>query len=145
MLRRLALRYDALLVSHPLMTKGLTTASISAIGDVTTQALFREESSWDLRRTFNFSFLGLCLVTPCLHNWYGFLSVKFPGQAISATVKRTLADQFVFAPTFLATFLTSLAVLEGRERTVLTEQHWVNWQEVVVANWGIWSKYIAIR
>ena len=143
MFRSLLVRYDQLLTTHPLITKGLTTGFISGVGDVCTQLTFREKRhfQYDPVRTFNFAFLGFALVTPCLHRWYGFLSTKFPKTNVADTLKRTAADQFVFAPVFLSSFIASLALLEGRSETIFTQTTLQQWKETVVANWSLWSKF----
>lgn len=66
---------------------------------------------FDYARLGNMTLLGAVLVAPVLHLWYGFLGRKMPGTAIGPVMGRVVLDQALFAPTFIAVFFSSLAVL----------------------------------
>lgn len=70
-------------------------------------------SEIDWARTARFTFVGATVLAPALHVWYGFLIRKLPGTAPATVVKRVLLDQLVFAPVFLAGFLSTVMVLDG--------------------------------
>ena len=80
----------------------------------------------DYVRLGNMTLLGVVLVAPVLHVWYGFLGRKLPGTSVVPVAGRVLLDQALFAPTFIAVFFSALAV-----RTVLlmptTLQHTDVW------------------
>jgi len=82
------------------------------------------------------------LVGPTLHFWYGFLATKFPGQVAVQTIKRTFADQFIFAPVFLGVFISSLSILEGESFRKNLQDRWAT---TVVANWGLWIPVQALN
>jgi hypothetical protein len=96
-------------------------------------------SAVDWARTGRFTFLGIFLVTPIAHNWYGMLMRRIPGNTIAATVQRTFWDQAVCAPLFLPTFMISLKMLEGES---LQHDIWPQLQseytDILTSNWIMW-------
>ncbi len=75
-------------------------------------------SEIDWARTARFTFVGATVLAPALHFWYGFLIRRLPGTAPGTVVKRVLLDQLVFAPVFLAGFLSTVMVLDGNAAKV---------------------------
>lgn len=75
-------------------------------------------SEIDWGRTLRFTFVGAAVLAPALHVWYGFLIRKLPGTAPATVVKRVALDQLVFAPVFLAGFLSTVMVLDGKAAKV---------------------------
>jgi uncharacterized membrane protein YgcG len=75
--------YNAALQQHPLLVKALTTAFLSAIGNLICQVFVEKKSDLDWRRINTFTLLGLLWVAPCLHFWYGSLNkiVTLQGNA----------------------------------------------------------------
>jgi hypothetical protein len=75
--------YNAALQQHPLLVKAITTAILSAIGNVICQVFIEKKSDLDWRRINTFTVLGLLWVAPCLHFWYGSLNkiVTLQGNA----------------------------------------------------------------
>jgi len=137
LLPRLLRQYDRSLQRYPLLVKSITSSAICGSGDVFSQIVIEKSDKLNFRRSFNFSILGGFLVGPTLHVWYGNLARWFPGQSAKATIKRTIADQFVFAPSFLAVFITCHSIIEGKYN--LATQHLSDrWATTVVANWGLW-------
>lgn len=72
----------------------------------------------DWGRCARFTFLGAAFLAPALHYWYGFLIRTFPGTAVSTVVKRVALDQLAFTPVFLASFLSTVMVLDGNAAKV---------------------------
>lgn len=72
----------------------------------------------DWGRCARFTFLGTTLLAPALHYWYGFLLRRLPGTAVSTVVVRVSLDQLVFAPAYVAVFLSSVMILEGNAAKV---------------------------
>lgn len=72
----------------------------------------------DWGRAARFTLVGAAYLAPVLHTWYGFLTRRFPGTAASAVVKRVALDQLVFAPVFLASFLSIVMLLDGNAAKV---------------------------
>lgn len=66
--------YNALLAKHPLLVKAITTAVLSALGNVICQVGIERVDALDGRRIGIFTALGLLWVAPCLHFWFGALN-----------------------------------------------------------------------
>ncbi|KAK3001392.1 hypothetical protein RJ639_020841, partial [Escallonia herrerae] len=132
--------YLTLLEKYPVWTKAVTSAILTFAGDVICQLFIDQVPSLDLKRTFLFTFLGLVLVGPTLHFWYLYLSrlVTIPGA--SGAFLRLLLDQFIFAPTFIGVFLSTLVTLEGRPSEVKPKLQ-QEWFPSVLANWQLWIPF----
>ncbi|KAJ6408425.1 hypothetical protein OIU84_011690 [Salix udensis] len=132
--------YLNLLAKYPVLTKAVTSAILTLMGDLICQFVIDQAPSLDLKRTFVFTFLGLVLVGPTLHFWYLYLSklVTLPGA--SGAFLRLLVDQFVFSPIFIGVFLSTLVTLEGRPSEVVPKLQ-QEWFSAVLANWQLWVPF----
>jgi hypothetical protein len=54
--------------------KSVTAAILNALGDLISQLFVEKNARVDGTRTLKFAGLGLLLVGPVMHNWYGLLS-----------------------------------------------------------------------
>ena len=129
--------YMSLLNSHPLLTKAVTSGLITAAGDIGCQTLVEKKEKFDFKRFFMFSGLGLVLVGPTLHVWYGALNKFIPAQTTAGALYRLALDQTVFAGPFIATFMSSLLVLEGRSEEIQDTLS-NGWWSAVKSNWLLW-------
>ncbi|KAF5203896.1 Peroxisomal membrane (Mpv17/PMP22) family protein, partial [Thalictrum thalictroides] len=59
--------YLAALEKYPVLTKALTSAILTFIGDLICQLLIDQVATLDVKRTFVFTLLGFVLVGPTLH------------------------------------------------------------------------------
>lgn len=75
-------------------------------------------SEIDWGRTARFALVGAVVVAPALHVWYGVLLRWLPGNAPTTVVKRVALDQLLFAPAFLAAFLSTVMLLDGNAAKV---------------------------
>jgi len=132
--------YLALLAKYPVSIKALTSALLTLIGDLICQLAIDQVPSLDWKRTFLFTLLGLVLVGPSLHFWYLYLSrlVTLPGA--SGAFLRLILDQFLFAPTFIGVFLSTLMTLEGRPSQIIPKLQ-QEWFPGVLANWKLWIPF----
>ncbi|XP_042515071.1 protein sym-1 [Macadamia integrifolia] len=132
--------YLALLGKYPVMTKAVTSALLTFVGDLICQLWIDQVSTLDLKRTFLFTLLGFVLVGPTLHFWYLYLSklVTIPGA--SGALLRLLLDQFLFSPIFIGVFLSVLVTLEGRPSEVVPKLQ-QEWFSAVLANWQLWIPF----
>ncbi|XVE60939.1 hypothetical protein DITRI_Ditri06bG0001100 [Diplodiscus trichospermus] len=132
--------YLALLARYPVLTKAVTSALLTFVGDLICQLAIDHVPSLDVKRIFLFTLLGLVLVGPTLHFWYLHLSnlVKLPGA--SGAFLRLLLDQFLFSPIFIGVFLSTLVTLEGRPSQVVPKLQ-QEWFSAVVANWQLWIPF----
>ncbi|KAJ9180940.1 hypothetical protein P3X46_009124 [Hevea brasiliensis] len=132
--------YLTLLAKYPVLTKALTSAFLTFIGDLVCQLVIDQVPSLEVKRTLLFTFLGLVLVGPTLHFWYLYLSklVTLPGA--SGAFLRLLLDQFLFSPIFIGVFLSTLVTLEGRPQQVVPKLQ-QEWFSAVLANWQLWIPF----
>lgn len=132
--------YLRFLETAPVTTKASTAALLNALGDLIAQKYVEQSSAVDWKRTGMFTFLGLVLVGPALHFWYGTL-----GRIVSATgnagaLQRLGLDQLLFAPFFIGTFFTCLLTLEGKTSQIKPKlQH--DLLPAVIANWKLWIPF----
>lgn len=132
--------YLTALDKHPVITKALTSAFLTLIGDLTCQILIDHVPKLDERRTFVFTLLGLVLVGPTLHFWYLSLSKLISLPGVSGASLRLLLDQFFFSPIFIGVFLCALITLEGRPSQVVPKLQ-QEWFSSVLANWQLWIPF----
>ncbi|PIN24843.1 Peroxisomal membrane protein MPV17 [Handroanthus impetiginosus] len=122
------------------MTKAFTSAFLTLVGDLICQLLIDQVPSFDTKRTFIFTLLGLVLVGPTLHFWYLYLSKLVTAPGASGAFFRLLLDQFLFAPIFIGIFLSTLVTLEGRPSLVIPKLQ-QEWFASVLANWQLWIPF----
>ncbi|CAN6863774.1 unnamed protein product [Brassica oleracea] len=132
--------YLALLSDYPVLTKSVTSALLTLIGDLICQLTINKTSSLDKKRTLTFTILGFGLVGPALHFWYLYLSKVVTASGLSGAVLRLLLDQFVFAPVFVGVFLSAVVTLEGKPSNVIPKLK-QEWTGAVVANWQLWIPF----
>ncbi|XP_009120861.1 protein sym-1 [Brassica rapa] len=132
--------YLALLSDYPVLTKSVTSALLTLIGDLICQLTINKTSSLDKKRTLTFTILGLGLVGPALHFWYLYLSKVVTASGLSGAVLRLLLDQFVFAPVFVGVFLSAVVTLEGKPSNVIPKLK-QEWTGAVLANWQLWIPF----
>ncbi|EQC28130.1 hypothetical protein SDRG_14090 [Saprolegnia diclina VS20] len=132
--------YLALLERSPLPTKVVTSAGIAGLGDITCQTVF-EDHPFDAKRFAIFTTLGGVYIAPTLHVWYGFLNRAIAGTAKTAVAKRLVLDQFVFAPTFMASFFAVLTATNDSEVPLadrIRSKISTDWWDAVKTNWVVW-------
>ncbi|KAJ6795039.1 protein sym-1 [Iris pallida] len=132
--------YLMALDKHPVVTKAITSAVLTLIGDLICQLLIDQVQQLDLKRTFVFTLLGLVLVGPTLHFWYLSLSKMVTRPGTSGAFLRLLLDQFGFSPIFIGVFLSALVTLEGRPSQVMPKLK-QEWFSSVLANWQLWIPF----
>ncbi|KAJ6300709.1 hypothetical protein OIU76_021493 [Salix suchowensis] len=132
--------YLNLLANYPVLTKAVTSAILTLMGDLICQLVIDQVASLDLKRTVMFTLLGLVLVGPTLHFWYFYLSKLVTVPGASGALLRLLVDQFVFSPIFIGVFLSTLVTLEGRPSQVIPKLQ-QEWFSAVLANWQLWIPF----
>ena len=125
------------LQQRPIATKMWTSGVINALGDILAQHLF-EDSPFNRKRLFVFTNIGLFLVGPTLHIWYGALNRLLATPGLRTALGSLMLDQFAFAPCFCAVILGTLVVAEtGKMRSVKPKLQ-QDLMPTVVVNWKIW-------
>ncbi|KAI4363955.1 hypothetical protein MLD38_020108 [Melastoma candidum] len=132
--------YISMLEKFPVLTKAVTSAFLTFLGDLICQVVIDQAPSLDLKRNFLFTFLGLVLVGPTLHFWYLYLSRLVTASGASGAFIRLILDQFVFSPIFIGVFLSTLVTLEGRPHDVVPKLQ-QEWFSAVLANWKLWIPF----
>ncbi|KAF3327249.1 protein sym-1-like protein [Carex littledalei] len=132
--------YLSALDKYPIITKAITSAILTLIGDLICQFVIDKVAKLDLKRTFVFTFLGLALVGPTLHVWYLYLSKLVTMQGASGAVARLCLDQFLFSPVFIGVFMGLLITLEGKPSLVMPKLK-QEWFPSVIANWQLWVPF----
>mmetsp|Transcript_28394 Transcript_28394/g.28695 ORF Transcript_28394/g.28695 Transcript_28394/m.28695 type:complete len:195 (-) Transcript_28394:136-720(-) len=132
---KIFLSYNQLIDRYPLMVTCLTSGVITGAGDCLCQSLFSDR--FDAARFFKFSGLGTVLVGPSLFYWYGFLSRRLPGTTARAVLIRVAADQFLFSPIFLATFISIISLLDGKANQI-PEKLKQDFASTLISNFFVW-------
>ncbi|KAL1510273.1 hypothetical protein AB1Y20_006595 [Prymnesium parvum] len=130
------LKYERLLLSHPLATKSLTSALVTGAGDLFCQLGVERADALDRPRLAAFTAVGGLLVAPVLHGWYSLLNSRFPGRRAPAVALRLVLDQALFAPIFLPVVMGSALLTEGQAepRATLSREWW----PALLVNWQLW-------
>ncbi|KAF8057927.1 Serine/threonine-protein phosphatase PP1 isozyme 1 [Scenedesmus sp. PABB004] len=130
--------YNRLLASHPLLVKAVTTAVLSALGNVICQLLVEGAPALDGRRLATFTALGFAWVAPCLHFWFARLNALVPAAGNAGALGRMAVDQLCFAPVFIASMIAILGALEGASPDALRGRLATDLPPAVRANWALW-------
>jgi hypothetical protein len=93
--------YSRMLDTHPILTKSVSSAVYWRFWWHRVATCSGPEWETTLcigcgSHLFPFGFLGLVLIGPVIHVWYGSASRWFPGQSASAVIKRVALDQIFF-------------------------------------------------
>lgn len=149
--------YGHKLDTSPVLTKCITSGTISGSGDVLCQYLNRSDGNFgfDWIRSMRFAILGSFLVAPTVHAWYGLLMTRIPGTSVKAIGKRLFFDQGLFAPVFTPTFISCLTVLEhvtgdktndndGDTFALHFTDRLRGSPEAIVMGWKIWVPSMAV-
>ncbi|KAI1313968.1 hypothetical protein F5Y03DRAFT_389456 [Xylaria venustula] len=137
--------YQRSLAARPLLTQSLTTAVLFAVGDITAQQVVEKKGleKHEFMRTGRMFAYGGAVFGPAATTWFGILQKRVVLKNKNAEIlARVACDQLIFAPTFIAVFLGSMAVLEGNSPKEKLEKayfptlqtNWMLWPFVQVAN-----------
>jgi len=123
-LRKIWAFYNKKLVDYPTLTQGFIAGSLFACGDVICQMIERsnqerktlenkKEDSIDWLRVGRMCTVGFVVVGPACHYWYKFLDKRMQSTTVAQALKKTLVDETLFGPVYLASFFVSISILEG--------------------------------
>lgn len=128
--------YLQALEKAPLLTKALTCAVLNGVGDALSQLVF-EDHPFQWGRFAKFVALGGVFVGPVLSTWYGWLNRVVTATGLQRTLIMLLADQAVFAPIFIGSFISILQTLDGKASGIATKLR-TDLPEAVKVNWTLW-------
>lgn len=141
--------YNKLLGQYPLLVKAITTALLSAVGNLICQLGVEGKGTSDLdwRRFNTFTALGFVWVAPCLHFWFATLNrlVSSPGNA--GALMRMGLDQLGFAPLFISSMIGILAAVDGKDLQQCVSVIKRDLPDAIKANWALWvpAQFINFR
>ncbi|KAH9982234.1 hypothetical protein BGW80DRAFT_1262347 [Lactifluus volemus] len=159
----LARFYQQSFEAYPHFTLAVAGGALTALGDAVAQFSqhlitppndHKRVPHYDFPRTFRFFCFGAG-ISPIMGRWNRYLEHKFPlrSQAGKSTVsftalsKRVVADQLVMAPIGLSIFLSSMAVMEGRDAQHIRARFNDIYFQALLANWKVWptAQFINFR
>lgn len=129
--------YLKALESNPIITKAITASVLNAIGDLACQVLVEKNENINWRRFAIFATMGLLMIGPVLHYWYGFNQALISAPGLKGGLMRMAIDQLFFAPVFVATCFSTLFLLEGKPKAI-PDKLKSDLKPAVLANWKLW-------
>ncbi|XP_064612381.1 peroxisomal membrane protein 2-like [Liolophura sinensis] len=144
-LEKLIADYNRNLQKRPVLTKAVTSASIAALGDIISQALFPSPHTkhrfwW--RSTFAYATFGFLFNGPLIHHFYIWLDKLVPaGKKPGTGIKRVLFDRLILAPPYLLLFFYVVAILEGLGSDVAIQKIRDTFWTALKMNWRIWTVF----
>ncbi|XP_066159122.1 protein Mpv17 [Euwallacea fornicatus] len=133
--------YQKLLKNHFMVVQAAQTGLLMGTGDIIAQTIIegRTLKTYQPKRSIKFTLLGTIFVGPTLTVWYRLLARRFGNEmSTSTTLKKVLSDQLLFAPSFIAVFLTTVNLVNGVSIAQIKKDLPTNYPDIVVANWKLW-------
>lgn len=129
--------YLKALETNPILTKAITASVLNAIGDLACQILVEKNEKINFRRFAIFATMGLVMIGPVLHYWYGFNQAIISAPGLKGGIMRMAIDQIFFAPVFVAACFSTLFLLEGKPKEI-PDKLKSDLKPAVFANWKLW-------
>jgi len=137
-------KYDTALIVNPYRTKMLTNILIFGAADTICQTVFEKSSikTFDFQRLGNMMLIGCFFVAPIGHLWYcKWAPSLIPRVTMNPKIQPVigmLADQLIFAPPFVSSFLFLNDYLKNfsakKAAENVKEKIWTGMK----ANWKLW-------
>jgi len=141
MFARLWARYNELLVTRPLISKGLTGGILFGGGDLLAQKLdgtLDTKGYTPVRTARSFFWSAVCF-TPIGHYWYVHVLNKYlPATTTKAVLTKVALDQLTFSPFINAAFLSYSALSHGQGIEGVKSKCKSEYTNVLLANWTVW-------
>uniref|UniRef100_A0A0A9X1C9 Mitochondrial inner membrane protein Mpv17 n=1 Tax=Lygus hesperus TaxID=30085 RepID=A0A0A9X1C9_LYGHE len=128
--------YQQALRTHPFKMNCIQTSLLVGTGDVIAQQVIEGRGTdHQISRTLRMALIGAC-IGPTLHGWYSTLG-KALGESTSLArnLTKVAVDQTLFAPLCVGSFLSLIALLEGRDVKAALESDYI---DVMKANYTLW-------
>ena len=133
--------YQQSIDNYPLATKSITSAILTAAGEVVSQQITSFGGAVDTRQMWEFFFIGLLLQAPSSHYFYLLLDRELPPTSSPwtwTTFIKLLIDQLIFSPTFLLSLFIFLDALEGLGPMAMLSHLQQSYMTTLVTNWKLW-------
>lgn len=145
-LTRLLQQYTHLLRQYPVITKSVTSAILSALGNLLSQGIqarktAKEDVGLDHIGLLHYAVYGLCVTGPVSHYYYQLVELVLPASVPLSTIKRLLVDRLIFAPAFLLLFFCVMTILEGKTMQDLKDKLTRSYWSALKMNWRIWTPF----
>lgn len=143
---RVRRQYENYLDERPVVTKALTSACLTMVGDFVGQCIeqYRLESEslhFNLVRLVKFSLMGLSLQAPLTHYWYVILDYYFPPTPepwTTTTFLKFALDQLFYGPFLTLLVIIYLGIWGESSWLGIREQVEVEYWRTLVDNWKLW-------
>ncbi|XP_031557667.1 peroxisomal membrane protein 2-like [Actinia tenebrosa] len=112
---QLLAQYNYYLRTRPVLTKSITSAITSGLGQLLSQkSRISQGKGVDVRAVAAFSTFGFAVTGPLVHYFYQFLEEYLPKGTSHAQAKKLALDRLVFSPIFYVLFFYIISLLEGK-------------------------------
>jgi len=110
--------------NRPFMANCLTYGTLTAAAEFTQQTVTykwlpksrgEEQKPYDKLSILRYAFVGSCVLSPCLFQWYKWLDRTFVGVGFQTLGKKVFLDALFSCPYYIG-FYTSLGLMEGRSK-----------------------------
>lgn len=139
--------YLGLLQSRPVLTKAITSSTVSAVGNIISQLIVPNQQNggkiaW--RSVAAYASFSFVVSGPLIHYFYIWMDKLIPKKKESATfdgIKRVIFDRFIFAPPFILLFLYAVTMLEGSGHEAAIAKIKETFWPILKMNWQIWTVF----
>ncbi|XP_013869821.1 peroxisomal membrane protein 2 [Austrofundulus limnaeus] len=146
---RLLQQYLVLLKKYPILTKSVTSAILSALGNLLSQYLEArkkaqrgaEVNDIDVAGATRYAIYGLLITGPVSHYFYQLMEVWMPTTDPLCVVKRLLLDRLFFAPGFLLLFYAVMNILEAKGWQDFEKKLRKSYWTALKMNWKVWTPF----
>ncbi|OWZ19628.1 hypothetical protein PHMEG_0006100 [Phytophthora megakarya] len=151
-MRRIGQFYHYWLHEAPLLTKVLTAATLSGVGDRIAQRIeansdnVNQEPNVDKEglispstaRTLRMMVWGGMFTAPIMHTWFHLIDRAIPGTGKVIVAKKVVADMVIVAPLMALSFFTVTKKLEGERLSDAFEIAKTKFQPTLLMNYKVW-------
>lgn len=140
LLTQLLARYNYCLMTHPVLTKSVTSAITAGLGNIASQRIQNRGKNVPLeyRPVVAFSAYGLFVSGPLIHYFYNYLDRFVPKTESYSKAKRLLVDRGIMSPLLLFIFFYVVAIMEGKSHQgalkKIREHYWTS----LKMSWRVW-------
>ncbi|EDO32785.1 predicted protein [Nematostella vectensis] len=116
LLEQLIVQYSYYLQTHPILTKSITSAITSGLGQLVSQLAAKRATGQNInyRAIAAFSGFGFLVTGPLVHYFYNYLEQFVPRGVPFSKAKKLFIDRLIFSPPFYLLFFYIVAIFEGK-------------------------------